>query len=145
MGAAKRKSEEGYKQDDKVEGEYQEYSVTESCQQDWKEKIYKYAVRPAVLYGMETVAVTERMVKKMGAAELKMVRWALGVTLKDIDEERVHLADGEDQKNWGEAEGGETEMVRAYEEKGRKLHRQKNAENWNIRKEDKREAAEAME
>ena len=32
---------------------------------------------------METVAVTERMVKKMEAAELKMVRWALGVTLKD--------------------------------------------------------------
>ena len=36
-----------------------------------------------MLYGMETVAVTERMVKKMEAAELKMVRWALGVTLKD--------------------------------------------------------------
>ena len=32
---------------------------------------------------METVAVTERLVKKMEAAELKMVRWALGVTLKD--------------------------------------------------------------
>ena len=48
-----------------------------------KGKIYKCAVRPAVLYGMETVAVTERMVKKMEVAELKMVRWALGVTLKD--------------------------------------------------------------
>ena len=48
-----------------------------------KGKIYKCAVRSAVLYGMETVAVTERMVKKMEAAELKMVRWALGVTLKD--------------------------------------------------------------
>ena len=48
-----------------------------------KGKIYKCAVRPAVLYGMETVAVTGRMVKKMEAAELKMVRWALGVTLKD--------------------------------------------------------------
>ena len=45
-------------------------------------KIYKYAVRPAVLYSMEIVAVTERMVKKM-VAELKMVRWALRVTLKD--------------------------------------------------------------
>ena len=48
-----------------------------------KGKIYKCAVRSAVLYGMETVAVTERMVKKMEAAELKMVRWALGVTLKN--------------------------------------------------------------
>ena len=29
------------------------------------------------------VAVTERMVKNMEVAELKIVRWALGVTLKD--------------------------------------------------------------
>ena len=36
-----------------------------------------------MLYSMETVVVTERMVKKMEAAELKMVRWTLGVTLKD--------------------------------------------------------------
>ena len=48
-----------------------------------KGKIYKCAVRPVVLYGMEMVAVTERMVKKMEVAELKMVRWALGDTLKD--------------------------------------------------------------
>ena len=40
-----------------------------------------------------------------------------------------HLRDSEDQKNWGKAEGRETEMVRACEEKGRKLHRQKNDEN----------------
>ena len=44
-------------------------------------------------------------------------------------EERVHLGDGEDQKNWGEAEGRETEMVQACEENGRKLQRQKNDEN----------------
>ena len=36
------------------------------------------------MYGMETVAVTERQVKKMEVAELKMVRWALGVTRKDM-------------------------------------------------------------
>ena len=36
-----------------------------------------------MLYGMETVAVTERQMGKMEAAELKMVRWALGVTRKD--------------------------------------------------------------
>ena len=94
-----------------------------------KGKIYKCAVRPAVLYGMETVAVTERMVKKMEAAELKMVRWALGGGVEGQGEERVHLGDGKDQKNWGEAEGRGTEMVRACEEKGRKLHRQKSNEN----------------
>ena len=48
-----------------------------------KGKMYKSIVRPAMLYGMETVAVTERQVGKMEVAELKMVRWALGVTRKD--------------------------------------------------------------
>ena len=49
-----------------------------------KGKMYKCVVRPALMYGMETVAVTERQVKKMEVAELKMVRWALGVTRKDM-------------------------------------------------------------
>ena len=48
-----------------------------------KGKMYKSVVRPAMLYGMETVAVTERRVGKMEVAELKMVRWVLGVTRKD--------------------------------------------------------------
>ena len=48
-----------------------------------KSKMYKSVVRPAMLYGMETVAVTERQVGKMEVAELKMVRWVLGVTRKD--------------------------------------------------------------
>ena len=48
-----------------------------------KGKMYKSVVRPAMLYGMEMVVVTERQVGKMEVAELKMVRWALGVTRKD--------------------------------------------------------------
>ena len=48
-----------------------------------KGKMYKSVVRPAVLYGMETVAVTEKQVGKMEVAGLKMVKWALGVTRKD--------------------------------------------------------------
>ena len=48
-----------------------------------KSKIYKSVVRPAMLYGMETVAVRKRQVGKTKVAELKMVRWALGVTRKD--------------------------------------------------------------
>ena len=48
-----------------------------------KGKVYKSVVRPAMLYGMETVAVTKRQVGKMEVAELKMVRWAQGVTKKD--------------------------------------------------------------
>ena len=45
--------------------------------------MYKSVVRAAMLYGMETVAVTERKMGKMEFAELKMMRWALGVTRKD--------------------------------------------------------------
>ena len=48
-----------------------------------KGNMYKSVVRPAMLYGMETVSVTKRQVGKMEVAELKMVRWALGVTKKD--------------------------------------------------------------
>ena len=45
--------------------------------------MYKSVVKPTMLYRMETVAVTKRQVGKMEVAELKMVRWALGVTRKD--------------------------------------------------------------
>ena len=45
-----------------------------------KGKLYKSVVRPIIIYGMETVAVTERQMGKMEVAELKIVRWALGVT-----------------------------------------------------------------
>ena len=48
-----------------------------------KGKMYKSVVRPTMLYGMEMVAVTERQIGKMEVAELKMVRWALGVIRKD--------------------------------------------------------------
>ena len=45
-----------------------------------KGKLYKSVVRPIIIYGMETVAVTERQMGKMEVAELKIGRWALGVT-----------------------------------------------------------------
>ena len=48
-----------------------------------KGTIYRCVVRPAMLCSMETVAMTERLERKMETAELKMMRWALGVTLKD--------------------------------------------------------------
>ena len=48
-----------------------------------KGKMYKSVVRPAMLYGMGAVAVTEKHMGKMEVAELKMVRWALGVTRKN--------------------------------------------------------------
>ena len=48
-----------------------------------KGKMYKSVIRSTMLYGMETVAVTERQMGKMEVAELKMVIWALGVTRKE--------------------------------------------------------------
>ena len=46
-------------------------------------KMYKVAVRPAMLYGLETVALTKRQEAEMEVAELKMFRFSLGVTRMD--------------------------------------------------------------
>ena len=40
-------------------------------------------VRPATVYGLETVAVTKKQVEEMEVAEMKMLRFAMGVTRKD--------------------------------------------------------------
>ena len=48
-----------------------------------KGKVYKVAVRPAMLYGLETVALTKRQEAEMEVAELKMLRFSFGVTRMD--------------------------------------------------------------
>ena len=48
-----------------------------------KEKVYSLVVRPVMVYGLETVTVTKKQVKKMEVAEMKMLRFAMGVTRKD--------------------------------------------------------------
>ena len=40
-------------------------------------------VRPVMVYGLETVAVTKKQVEEMEVAEIKMMRFAMGVTRKD--------------------------------------------------------------
>ena len=40
-------------------------------------------VRPAMLYGMETVPLNKSMVKKMDVAEMKMLRWEIGLTRRE--------------------------------------------------------------
>ena len=49
-----------------------------------KGKMYKVAVRPAMLYGLETVALTKRQEAELEVAELKMLRFSLGVTRLDM-------------------------------------------------------------
>ena len=63
-----------------------------------KGKMYKNVVRPAMLYGMEKMAVTERQVGKMEVAELKKVKCAMGVTRKDKIKKRIRKRDCENLK-----------------------------------------------
>ena len=48
-----------------------------------KGKVYSLVVRPAMVYGLETVAVTKKQVEEMEVAEMKMLRFTMGVTRKD--------------------------------------------------------------
>ena len=45
-----------------------------------KGKVYSSVVRPAMVYGLETVAVTKKQVEEM---EMKILKFAMGVTRKD--------------------------------------------------------------
>ena len=48
-----------------------------------KGKVYSLVVRAAMVYGLETVAVTKKQVEEMEVAGMKMLRFAMGVTRKD--------------------------------------------------------------
>ena len=48
-----------------------------------KGKVYSSVVRPTMVYGLETVVVTKKQVEEMEVAEMKMLRFAMGVTRKD--------------------------------------------------------------
>ena len=48
-----------------------------------KRKVYSSGVRPAMVYGLEMVAVTKKQVEEMEVAEMKMLRFAMEVTRKD--------------------------------------------------------------
>ena len=47
-----------------------------------KGKVYSLVVRPATVYGLETVAVTKKQREEMEVAQMKMLRFAMGVTRK---------------------------------------------------------------
>ncbi|KAK3557991.1 hypothetical protein QTP86_005620 [Hemibagrus guttatus] len=48
-----------------------------------KGKVYRTVVRPAMLYGLETVSLRKRQESEQEVAELKMLRFSLGVTRLD--------------------------------------------------------------
>ena len=45
--------------------------------------MHSSVVRPAMVYELETVAVTNKQVEEMEVAKMKMLRFAIGVTRKD--------------------------------------------------------------
>ena len=51
--------------------------LEKNVRSDLKGKVYKVAVRPAMLYGLETVALTKRHDVEMEVAELKMLRFEI--------------------------------------------------------------------
>ncbi|KAK3507128.1 hypothetical protein QTP70_007960 [Hemibagrus guttatus] len=48
-----------------------------------KGKVYRTVVRPAMLYGLETVSLRKRQESELEVAELKMLRFSMGVTRLD--------------------------------------------------------------
>ena len=48
-----------------------------------KGKVYSSVVRPVMVYELETVAITKKQVEEMEVAEMKMLRFAMGVMRKD--------------------------------------------------------------
>ena len=109
-----------------------------------KGKIYKSVVRPAMLYGMETVAVTERQMGKMEVAELKMVRWALGVTRKDkIRNEYVR--DCKNCKAGRKTSECEATLVWTRKKERRRLRGEKDDGDGSARQKKKRKAKEKVD
>ena len=45
-----------------------------------KGKVYSLVVRPAMVYGLEMMVVTKKQVEEIEVAEMKMLRFAMGVT-----------------------------------------------------------------
>ena len=75
-----------------------------------KGKVYSSVVTPTMVYGLETVAVTKKQVEEMEVAEIKMLRFAMGVTRKErigneyisgtVKVERLGMKMREDRLRW---------------------------------------------
>ena len=55
-----------------------------------KGKVYRTVVRPALMYGADTLALKKAQEKKLEVAEMRMLRWMCRVTKQDnIRNERI--------------------------------------------------------
>ena len=74
--------------------------------------MYSSVVGPAIVYGLETVAVTKKQVEEMEVAEMKILSFVMGVTRKDkIRNEYIRITVKVRRTVRNEDEGGQTEMV----------------------------------
>ena len=118
---------------------------------DWKlsakvkGKMCTSVVRLTMLYGMETVAVTEREVEKMEVAELKMMRWALGVTRKDKIKRRMRERDRENCKAGRQTSGCKATLVWTRKKERRRLRGEKDDGDGGARQKEKRKAKENVD
>ncbi|EPB70216.1 hypothetical protein ANCCEY_10702 [Ancylostoma ceylanicum] len=55
------------------------------CSRVLKGKIYRTVVRPAMMYGSECWPVTKAHERMLNTAEMRMLRWACGLTRRDKD------------------------------------------------------------
>ena len=93
-----------------------------------KSRLYKVMVRPAMLYGIEALAVTKRQESKMEVAEMEMLRFSLGKTRMDkFRDEDTRKTMGVDELG-GKLRETRTEVAGACCETGRGLYWKKNAE-----------------
>ena len=109
-----------------------------------KGKVYSLVVRPAIMYGLETVAVTKKQVKEMEVAEMKILRFDMIVTRKDkikieyikgtVKVERLGNAD----------EGGQAEVVWTCHEERPGVCKKKGDGNGIAGKEEKKKAEEEI-
>ena len=81
MESAEEKWRREYRQDGMGGEECQEWYAIGEYQLEWKGRCTRW--QWAMLYGLETVALTKRQEAEMEVAELKMLRFSLGLTRMD--------------------------------------------------------------
>ena len=107
-----------------------------------KGKMYKSVVRPTMLYGMETVAVTERQMGKMEVAELKMVTWS---DKKEQDKKRIRKRDCENCKAGRQTSECEATLVWTCKKDRRRLRGEKDDGDGGARQKEKKKAKEKVD
>ena len=110
-----------------------------------KGKVYSSVVRTAMVYGLETVAVTKKQVEEMEVAEMKILRFAMGVTREDkIRNEYIRSIVKVGRAVRNEDEGGQVQVVWTCHEERPRVCRKKDGGNGVTGKEEKRETKEKV-